>query len=177
MGTSCAVWFANLYFGFLERSKLLPRFKDLLARILFYARFVDDVFLIWLGECDLQWKALVLMFNDFGILKWECPKPKTTVDFLDLTYFDNRRQQSSHEDLSEAGESVLIHSSTLCTPRWHDQRDRLFASENVLASKHQVLGLRPLLKSPISASLLARLGPGSFETSVLFCLKQTLQES
>jgi hypothetical protein len=85
MGTSCAVWFANLYFGFHEKSKLLPRFKDLPARILFYARFVDDVFLIWLGECDLQWKALVLMFNDFGILKWECPKPKTTVDFLDLT--------------------------------------------------------------------------------------------
>ena len=85
MGTSCAVWFANLYFGSHEKSKLLPRFKDLLARILFYARFVDDVFLIWLGECDLQWKALVLMFNDFGILKWECPKPKTTVDFLDLT--------------------------------------------------------------------------------------------
>jgi hypothetical protein len=54
MGTSCAVWFANLYFSFHEKSKLLPRFKEFLARILFYARFVDDVFLIWLGECDLQ---------------------------------------------------------------------------------------------------------------------------
>ncbi|KAL7502788.1 hypothetical protein ACHAXN_000689, partial [Cyclotella atomus] len=85
MGTSCAVWLANLYFGFHEKSKLLPRFKDLLARLLFYARFVDDVFLIRLGECDLQWEALVFMFNDFGVLKWECPKPKTTVDFLDLT--------------------------------------------------------------------------------------------
>jgi hypothetical protein len=86
MGTSCAVWFANLYFGFHEQSKLLPiRFKDVLASILFCARFVDDVFLIWLGECDLQWKALELMFNDFDILKWECPKLKTSVDFIDLT--------------------------------------------------------------------------------------------
>ena len=25
------------------------------------------------------------MFNDYGILEWECPKPKTSVDFLDLT--------------------------------------------------------------------------------------------
>ncbi|KAL7502583.1 hypothetical protein ACHAXN_000521 [Cyclotella atomus] len=85
MGTSCAVWFANLYFGFHEQSKLLPRFKDVLASILFCARFVNDVFLIWLGECDLQWKALELMFNDFDILKWECPKLKTSVDFIDLT--------------------------------------------------------------------------------------------
>ncbi|KAL7510431.1 hypothetical protein ACHAXN_010625, partial [Cyclotella atomus] len=82
---SCAVWLANLYFCFNEKCKLLLRFKDFFARILFYARFVDEVFLIWLKECDLQWKALVLMFNDFGILKWECLKLKTSVDFLDLT--------------------------------------------------------------------------------------------
>jgi hypothetical protein len=43
-------------------------------------------------------------------------------------------------------------------------------------TKYLDLGLRPLFKSPILASLLARLGPESFETSV-FCLKQALQES
>jgi hypothetical protein len=84
MGTSCAVWFANLYFGSHEKRRLLPHFKDLLARILFYARFVDDVLLIWLGECDLQWKALVLMFNDFGILKWNAPSPRLLLTFLIL---------------------------------------------------------------------------------------------
>ena len=48
MGTSCAVWFANLYFGAHESDDIIPRFMELLKRVLYYVRFVDDVLLIWL---------------------------------------------------------------------------------------------------------------------------------
>ena len=72
MGTSCAVFFANLYFGAHEKHKILPVFQDHLKKIFFYRRYVDDVFLIWTGTCDIIWDELTLAFNDFGILKWEC---------------------------------------------------------------------------------------------------------
>jgi hypothetical protein len=52
MGTSCAVFFANLYFGQHEKDTILPNFKDLLKRIPFYRRFVDHVFFVWIGGCD-----------------------------------------------------------------------------------------------------------------------------
>ena len=85
MGTSCAVFFANLYFGAQEKQNILPFFQDHLKKIFFYRRYVDDVFLIWTGTCDITWDELTLAFNDFGILKWECTQPKNSINFLDLT--------------------------------------------------------------------------------------------
>ena len=85
MGTSCAVAFANLYFGKHERTKLLPKYQTQLKRLHFYRRFIDDVFGVWIGNTGLDWAQMVHDFNDFGILKWTCPVPKESVDFLDLT--------------------------------------------------------------------------------------------
>eukprot|EP00804_Cyclotella_cryptica_P005183 CCRYP_014250-RB/>CCRYP_014250-RB protein AED:0.28 eAED:0.14 QI:0/-1/0/1/-1/0/1/0/330 len=85
MGTSSAVTFANLYFGKHEKDTILPTFLENLKRISFYARFVDDVFLIWNGPCDDTWDSLIKTFDDFGILKWETSLPSSSVTFLDLT--------------------------------------------------------------------------------------------
>ncbi|KAL7481372.1 hypothetical protein ACHAW6_007053 [Cyclotella cf. meneghiniana] len=85
MGTSCAVFFENLYFRAQQKQSNLPKFQDILKRILFYRRFVDDIFLILIGECDFLWDELVHTFNDFGILKWDCPKPNNSIEFLDIT--------------------------------------------------------------------------------------------
>ena len=85
MGTSCAVFFANGYFGSHEKRSIIPRYRDTLKRVFYYTRFVDDVFLIWLGICDQCWNEMCATFNDFGILKWDCNKPSESVDFLDLT--------------------------------------------------------------------------------------------
>ncbi len=46
MGTSVAVVFANLYFGWHEKMLLLPKYHDTLKRIIFHSQFVDDVFFI-----------------------------------------------------------------------------------------------------------------------------------
>ena len=75
MGTSCAVFFANLYyfyFGFHKKNKLLPKYQAQLKRMPIYRRFIDDVFGIWIGNCGfLEWAQMIHDFNDFGILKWE----------------------------------------------------------------------------------------------------------
>ena len=85
MGTSVAVVFANLYFGWHEKTLLLPKYRDTLKRIIYHSRFVDDVFFIWTGDTDHIWDELCHDYNKFGILKWETTKPKSAVDFLDLT--------------------------------------------------------------------------------------------
>jgi len=54
-------------------------------RILFHARFIDDVFFIWVGDTDTLWEELIQDYNNFGILKWDITKPSTAVNFLDLT--------------------------------------------------------------------------------------------
>eukprot|EP00804_Cyclotella_cryptica_P027887 CCRYP_003803-RB/>CCRYP_003803-RB protein AED:0.26 eAED:0.26 QI:0/-1/0/1/-1/0/1/0/169 len=85
MGTSVAVVFANLYFGWHEKVTLLPKYRDALQRILFHARFIDDVFFIWTGEMDSTWESLIQDYNNYGVLKWDITNPKTAVNFLDLT--------------------------------------------------------------------------------------------
>jgi hypothetical protein len=85
MGTSVAVVFANLYFGWHEKELILPRYQNHFKRILYHARLIDDVFFIWIGKTDSIWKNLIQDYNSFGILKWEINEPSSQVDFLDLT--------------------------------------------------------------------------------------------
>ena len=85
MGTSVAVIFANLYFGWHEKVLLLPKYQDNFKRILFHARFIDDVFFIWIGGQDTMWHELCSDYNSFGILKWDIENPRAAVNFLDLT--------------------------------------------------------------------------------------------
>ncbi len=85
MGTSTAVAYANLYFGWHEKETLLPKYRDRLKRIFFHARFIDDVFFIWNGETDALWTELIHDYNNFGILKWDVTNPTKSVNFLDLT--------------------------------------------------------------------------------------------
>eukprot|EP00956_Cyclotella_meneghiniana_P024187 scaffold48268_cov57-Cyclotella_meneghiniana.AAC.2 len=80
MGTSCAVQFANLYFGWHEKEVIFPAFRDALQRIPFYKRFIDDVYLIWDGPCDDDWQSLDHAFNNYGILKWDIPEKASESD-------------------------------------------------------------------------------------------------
>ena len=48
MGTSCAVQFANLNFGWYEQESILPEFQECLRRLYYHAKFVYDVFLIYI---------------------------------------------------------------------------------------------------------------------------------
>jgi hypothetical protein len=85
MGTPVAVVFANLYFGWHEKERILPEYQTRLKRLLKHSRFIDDVCGIWLGPTDDEWEAFKRDFDDFGILRWEFSTPATSVNFLDLT--------------------------------------------------------------------------------------------
>jgi hypothetical protein len=84
MGTSCAVNYANLYVGLLEVLKILPNFKN---NLLFYMRFIDDGFGVWIDtpEQPNSWELFMATFNDWGVLKWTTTGRTNSVVFLDLT--------------------------------------------------------------------------------------------
>ena len=46
MGTKCAPTYATLFMGKFEETYILPRITDF---ILFYRRFIDDIFFLWKG--------------------------------------------------------------------------------------------------------------------------------
>jgi hypothetical protein len=55
--------------------------------VIFYKRFIDDVFGVWLPpatNADAAWAAFKLQMNDYYGLKWIFSDLSSTVDFMDL---------------------------------------------------------------------------------------------
>ena len=85
MGTSSAVmWATLLYYAYHEVHKLIPSHG---ACLLYFKRFIDDIFGIWVGNSTTDWDNFCNDVNNFGILKWDIKQQRlsTTVNFLDLT--------------------------------------------------------------------------------------------
>ena len=76
------VMWVTLYFGYHEAHCLIPKYGSYL---LYFRRFIDDIFGIWLDNGSNQWVDFCNDINNFGILTWEINKPSNSVDFLDLT--------------------------------------------------------------------------------------------
>jgi hypothetical protein len=81
MGTSCACAYATLYWAYMERKHLIPRWKQNLP---FLKRFIDDKFGIWLGTNE-EFKSFVEEINSYSQLQWTTDGLNTSIDFLDLT--------------------------------------------------------------------------------------------
>lgn len=84
MGTPPAPCYATLFYAIKEQN-LLENYSN---NLLYYKRYIDDVFAIWDNydppEDYIPW----LMFKsdmNFAGLKWEVSERKTEVDFLDVT--------------------------------------------------------------------------------------------
>lgn len=83
MGTSTAVNYANLYVGFLEVEGLITEFQK---NLLFYKRFIDDGFGVWVDHPDGHtFAAFMEHFNNWGSLRWTTDGLTNSVVFLDLT--------------------------------------------------------------------------------------------
>jgi hypothetical protein len=92
MGTSCAVIFANLYYGWHEKESIIPKYlrnpqaESTIERrkpLIFHRRFIDDVIGMWVGsDQDFEEYAKDL---PFGILTWDVSKLSQSVNFLDMT--------------------------------------------------------------------------------------------
>ena len=81
MGTSVAVMYAGLYYGWHEKVRLLPNYTEEIKDL---ARFVDDLSILWLGSRE-RFHDLKRDINDFGILRWKVEEPSNEGVFLDLT--------------------------------------------------------------------------------------------
>ena len=86
MGTSPAPTYATIYYG-LQESKFLPQYQN---HVIFYKRFIDDVFGIWLPHPNPKinsqlWEEFAASTNNYPGLTWEFNKPTNKVDFMDLT--------------------------------------------------------------------------------------------
>jgi hypothetical protein len=79
MGTSSAVLYATLYFGYHERTSIIPKFK---AMLLYLRRFIDDMFGIWcrMTEEFERFKQALPFKN----LRWTTSGLQDSVNFLDL---------------------------------------------------------------------------------------------
>ena len=86
MGTPPAPPFATIYYALYENTFL----DGYPQRLLFYRRFIDDVFGIWLCHPDpaidaLQWQLFQDDMNRARGLTWEFSERSLSVDFMDLT--------------------------------------------------------------------------------------------
>jgi len=122
MGTPVAVMFANLYFGFHEKNKLIPKYQRNLKRLQKHFRFIDDVFGIWLGNTDEEWEQMKRDYNDFGILKWDFTIPATSVDFFNNM---DREWQDSDKDLPKTESPISLHTTSFSTPTRMHERNHL----------------------------------------------------
>ena len=91
METSAAVMWATIYFAYHEEYCLIPYHGH---KMLYFKRFIDDMFAIWIGNTTTDWDSFCADVNNFGILTWDIEDnaPARSVDFLDLmlTIEDNR---------------------------------------------------------------------------------------
>ena len=84
MGTPAAVMAATLYCGYHKVHTLIPNHNH---SILYFKRFIDDIFCIWTGNLTSDWNAFKDDVNNFGVLKWDIEDitPSRSANFLDMT--------------------------------------------------------------------------------------------
>jgi hypothetical protein len=85
MGTPVACAYATITYGQYENSKILPKFA---SNLLYYRRYIDDIFGIWLSpeyHQEKTWRDFKTELNGWGNLKWIIDDPKKHTIFLDLS--------------------------------------------------------------------------------------------
>ncbi len=81
MGTSCTCAYATLYWAYMERKFIIPKWEQ---KLLLLCRFIDEKFGIWLGTRD-EFNSFIIEINSYCQLQWTSEKTSTSVNFLDLT--------------------------------------------------------------------------------------------
>ena len=102
MGTSTACKLATLYFGYHERTTIIPRYSPFLP---YLSRFIDDK-LGALGHGSAGSQEAFENFNrdmnNFGRLKWIVEELSDEVNFLDLTITIDPSSPHHHQNLRQA---------------------------------------------------------------------------
>jgi len=81
MGMSCACSYATLYWAYIERKFIIPRWSHSLP---FLRRYIDDKLGIWTGS-EETFTAFLQDLNSYSQLKWTSSGLSSSVNFLDIT--------------------------------------------------------------------------------------------
>ena len=83
MGTSAAVMWATIYFGYHKQHTLIPKYGQYL---LYFKRYIDDIIGISVFDDSSTWEEFKAEVDNFGILTWGFEEPSKEVNFLDMTF-------------------------------------------------------------------------------------------
>ena len=81
MGASCPCLYVTIFWGYIERKKILPKWTPLLLYLMW---FIDDKLGIWVGS-ESEFESFMADLNTHGLLTWITSGLQTSVDFLDRT--------------------------------------------------------------------------------------------
>lgn len=112
IGTPLAVVYAKLFYAFKQ-----GRFLDSYNLLIFYKRYISDIFGIWIPNTDKDndkdsWSNLQSHMINYYELKWTLSPPSTTEASLRLPYYS--RYKHTYYTLQEASEFVPLYTSPLC---------------------------------------------------------------
>ena len=90
MGTPCAPSYATLYYYIHEST-----FIHLYPELLYYCRYLDDTLCIWKSHTNhiinnQRYQQFQSAMQGFGVLEWTFTPLQSSVDFLDVTIYQNR---------------------------------------------------------------------------------------
>ncbi len=88
MGTSCACAYATLYWAYMERKHIIPKW---IQHLPFIRRFIDDKFGIWIGIQE-EFQSFTADLDSYCQLKWTTDSLSTSENFLDLTIYINKNR-------------------------------------------------------------------------------------
>jgi len=110
MGTPVACSYVMVSFGHYKNTTILPNF---LPNLLYYKRYIDDVFGIWIPTQDNHsesWETFKTTLNNWGSLKWKVQELSKDTVFLD------QRKVHSNLNISKNHEFVLVYPTIVCSP-------------------------------------------------------------
>ncbi|MGA0808888.1 MAG: hypothetical protein ACO3PI_07545, partial [Burkholderiaceae bacterium] len=108
MGICPAPPYATITYG-LHESKTVPLWQD---QILFYKRFIDDIFGIWLMDPDPtlnqeRWNGFKQAMQEWNGLEWVFSDLQGSVNFMDLTI--TIRGPTLHTTLFEKAQNLYLY--------------------------------------------------------------------
>ena len=109
MGTKCAPSYANIFMGQLETNIIYDKNKDKSLR---YLRYIDDIFMIWIGSKD-ELDKLVREINEVHpSIKFTFEKSQSQINFLDTTIYKRENQLLSKVYKKPTDRSMYLHSNS-----------------------------------------------------------------
>ena len=106
MGTSCALAYANISMGKLEKLHIYPYLRIF---SIFYCRFIDDLFFVWNGTESELIKFIHNLNQKHPTIKFEFTYSRNSITFLDTKVYKNEIE-------------------TLCTIAYRIPSDRRFCA-------------------------------------------------